>query len=90
MTCFTFLVYPKHVFGHFEDIKLTKIQVKKAKTHYTNYRNQGVNPHDLSRSLHRQWFDVIQFPTSRELENMSSTGTEVAPVQSAKCHGCQA
>ena len=63
--------------------------MKKAKTHYTNYRNQGVNPHDLSRSLHRQWFDVIQFPTSRELENMSSTGNEVAPVQSAKCHGCQ-
>ena len=66
-----------------------KLKVKKAKTHYTNYRNQGVNPHDLSRSLHRQWFDVIQFPTSRELENMSSTGNEVAPVQSAKCHGCQ-
>ena len=80
---------------HFFKFELTKdvtkkIQVKKAKTHYTNYRNQGVNPHDLSRSLHRQWFDVIQFPTSRELENMSSTGTEVAPVQSAKCHGCQA
>lgn len=69
--------------------KKTYESVKKAKTHYTNYRNQGVNPHDLSRSLHRQWFDVIQFPTSRELENMSSTGTEVAPVQSAKCHGCQ-
>ena len=46
------------------------IQVKKAKTHYTNYRNQGVNPHDISRTLHRQWFDIINFPTSRELESL--------------------
>ena len=45
-------------------------QVKKAKTHYTNYRNQGVNPHDFSRNLHREWFELIQFPTSREIESL--------------------
>ena len=45
-------------------------KVKKAKTHYTNYRNQGVNPHDFSRNLHREWFELIQFPTSREIESL--------------------
>ena len=44
--------------------------MKKAKTHYTNYRNQGVNPHDFSRNLHREWFELIQFPTSREIESL--------------------
>jgi hypothetical protein len=63
--------------------------VKKAKTHYTNYRNQGVNPHDFSRNLHREWFELIQFPTSREIESLDTSHHDVSMAKTTKCHGCQ-
>ena len=36
--------------------------MKKAKTHYINFRNPSVNQKDLSRALHKLWFDLIRFP----------------------------
>ena len=48
--------------------------MKKAKTHYINFRNPSVNQKDLSRALHKLWFDLIRFPEmfKSNYENLES------------------
>ena len=43
--------------------------MKKAKTHYINFRNNTVNPKERSRNLHRLWFDALRFPSTKELDD---------------------
>ncbi|CAG5085676.1 Oidioi.mRNA.OKI2018_I69.PAR.g10962.t2.cds [Oikopleura dioica] len=43
--------------------------IRKCKTHYTNYRNSSVNPREKSRFLHRILADIIRFPSAKDLED---------------------
>ena len=65
------------------------IQVKKAKTHYINFRNPTVNTKERSRTLHRLWFDMLKFPTIRELEESTPSLVHVENSSTGqKCLNC--